>query len=867
MSALPITPLGGATPLPQPKAGNAEAALRLAGAGLHIFPCDASDDKDRKKRPLGGIKWRDESSNDSEKVAAWWRRWPSALIGLDVGKARLVVIDADRHPGAPDGVAALQRVVGGPMMALACPVIETAGNGRHLIFAQPDGETFGNSSGALPKGVDVRGDGGYVIAPGSTRLDGARWATKPGTADLATAFQAGTIPVLPEKIAALIRQHPERASAPATEVTQAVLLPKVGDVGTRERAFAAKALAENAAELSSCGKGERNTKLNSVTYRMATMVASGWIAEAEIRAAFQSASQANGYAADKGWPAFNATYVSAMKGGIQKPHPPLEDRPYANDDAKFRALGDEAARLLIAKDNGTIYDRDTGEVIHDAPNEPSKGSKASFEPFEPFKWSEPKPINAELLPVPPFDPAFLPTALSGWAADISERMQIPLDFVGVSLLVALGSIIGRKVAIRPQRHTDWTEVANLWGMVVGRPGALKSPAMAEALKPLNKLEAEARKENEEALIEYKRAEKLHELQSKQAERKAATSKDEITADMLAGEAPEPPRMRRYILNDCTYEALGVALAHNPNGVLAFRDELISLLKSLDDERNVSARGFYLQAWNGTSGYTFDRIIRGQTHIDAVCVSLLGATQPGRLAEYVQRAQGAGDDGMIQRFGLLVWPDQSPAFRNVDRWPDTNARQSALKAFTHLNDLEPQSIGAQSDDFDSLPFLRFSDAAQLVFDCWRHTLEGRLRGGELSPMLESHLSKYRKLVPSLALVCHLSDGGRGPVSETALVRALAIADYAEAHARRCYASGDQGDAAAAHAILARIRKGDLADNFTARDVHQSKWAKLTDREIVQRGLDMLVGADWIQETSVGTGGRPSVKYAINPRGRK
>jgi Protein of unknown function (DUF3987) len=69
-------------------------------------------------------------------------------------------------------------------------------------------------------------------------------------------------------------------------------------------------------------------------------------------------------------------------------------------------------------------------------------------------------------------------------------------------MVALGSVIGRKVAVRPQRQTDWYEVANLWGCIVGRPGALKSPAMDEALKPLYRLEAEARKANEAAAKAY-----------------------------------------------------------------------------------------------------------------------------------------------------------------------------------------------------------------------------------------------------------------------------------------------------------------------------------------------------------------------------
>ncbi len=56
-------------------------------------------------------------------------------------------------------------------------------------------------------------------------------------------------------------------------------------------------------------------------------------------------------------------------------------------------------------------------------------------------------------------------------------------------MIAAGSLIGRRIGIRPQEHTDWMEVANLWGVIVGEPGTLKSPAVSEALKPLRWLPA------------------------------------------------------------------------------------------------------------------------------------------------------------------------------------------------------------------------------------------------------------------------------------------------------------------------------------------------------------------------------------------
>lgn len=484
------------------------------------------------------------------------------------------------------------------------------------------------------------------------------------------------------------------------------------------------------------------------------------------------------------------------------------------------------------------------------------------------QWPEPQSIPDGLAPVAAFDIAFLPDSIAPWVADIAERMQCPPDFVAVPAMVALGAVLGRRVGIRPQRRTDWVEVPNLWGCIVGRPGAMKSPAMSEALKPLHRLEKAAREEHATALASHQRDADMHKLRAEVAREAArAALKKRIpasTADDLT--APEAPKAKRHVVNDTSYEALGEILADNPNGLLAFRDELVSLLRTLDREDNAAARGFFLTAWNGTSGYTFDRIMRGKTHIEAACLSLLGSTQPGRLAEYVRRAVsgGAADDGLIQRFGLLVWPDYSGDWRECDRWPDTVARETAWSAFDRLDALDPAAVGAEHDQFEALPFLRLDDAAQAVFSSWRLGLEKALRGVDMAPALESHLAKYRKLVPALALINHLADGGAGPIRETALVRALAFAEYLETHARRAYGAGLANEADVAKLIVARIRKRDLVDGFTARDIQRKAWSGLTDADAIKAGLELLADLDWIAAETSETGGRPRTAYAINPR---
>ena len=487
----------------------------------------------------------------------------------------------------------------------------------------------------------------------------------------------------------------------------------------------------------------------------------------------------------------------------------------------------------------------------------------TIEAFDPTAgWPDPVPLPG-LPAVEAFDAALLPTAFRPLATDIARRMQCPPEYVAVPLLVAAGAVIGRRIGIRPKLRDNWQEVPNLWGMIVGRPGILKSPAMTAALAPLRRLDAVASENNRRAAAEYKAASDRFTI-AKGAAKEAAKKGDPSALDELR--EPLKPAERRYMTNDTSYEALGVIMSENPNGVLAYRDELISLLKPLGREDNAAARGFYLSAWNGRDSYTFDRIIRGRQHIEACCLSLLGATQPNKLASYLGDAVrgGDGDDGLAQRLGLLVWPDAPTEWRDVDVWPDPEARRTVNAVFDRLDDLDAGAIGAETVDFVSVPFLRFAPDALSVFQAFHAKLQARIRAGDLAPPLEAHLAKYPGLVAKLALLFHLIDDGRGPVCREAVLRAVAWAAYLESHAARAYASVTAPMATAAKAIWAKVKVRDLPTEFTLRDVHRRGWSGLTEHGVVKAGLDMLALHDWLSFEEQDTGGRRLGVYAVNPK---
>lgn len=115
--------------------------------------------------------WREKSSADPAAVRALFRPYPRANVGVACGESGLVVIDVDTH-GDVDGHCALRRLEA-ELGALPDTVTSlTAHGGAHYWFRAPADRVIRNSAGLLGPGIDVRGDGGYIVAPGSRLADG-----------------------------------------------------------------------------------------------------------------------------------------------------------------------------------------------------------------------------------------------------------------------------------------------------------------------------------------------------------------------------------------------------------------------------------------------------------------------------------------------------------------------------------------------------------------------------------------------------------------------------------------------------------------------------------------------------------------------
>lgn len=144
-----------------------------------------------------------------------------------------------------------------------------------------------------------------------------------------------------------------------------------------------------------------------------------------------------------------------------------------------------------------------------------------------------------------------------------------------------------------------------------------------------------------------------------------------------------PVGRRIITRDATSEKLHEIMCENPSGVLLIRDEVPGWLGTLDKPGREGERGFFLSAWNGDTGYTIDRIGRGSVHVDACCLSMLGGIQPARLRSYLADAlhDGPLNDGLLQRFQVLVYPDIPKDWHYVDRPPTRKQSRTRCAGIT------------------------------------------------------------------------------------------------------------------------------------------------------------------------------------------
>ena len=490
-------------------------------------------------------------------------------------------------------------------------------------------------------------------------------------------------------------------------------------------------------------------------------------------------------------------------------------------------------------------------------------------------WPDPEPIESRLLPVEAITADMLPKALRAWIEDSAFRIEVPIDYVAVGAIVAAGSAIGTRCGIRPRTKDEWTVTPNTWGVVIGPPGDGKSPALRESIFALESLEmqaaetaGQAQKEYEAKLSAYEAREKAIKDEMNKAAKSGASNTDMAMYEekLCELEAPERPNAARFVANDTTVEALISLLRDNQRGLLMFQDELASLLESWEKQGHETDRSFFLQCWTGNGKHRQDRISRGSVVAEKLCLSILGGIQEDMLRGYLSGIAATKNDGLIQRFQLMIYPDPRPVnMEDIDVAADKEAKHRAFAVFRELASMKFEEYGAKVENGQC--YFRFDDEAQELYREWLIDLKQRMAAEE-EPMMREHLSKYRSLMPSLALIFHLIEmvahTRHGDVPRECARLAAAWCGYLEDHARRVYGLLKAKEESAAAVVAEKIVQGRLKERFTARQVMQKHWRMLNRKELVEPALTVLVEAGWLQKSITQTGGHPRIEYTVNPK---
>jgi Bifunctional DNA primase/polymerase, N-terminal len=263
------------------------AAIEYAAKNVPIFPVNP-----RTKKPLI-VGWPGEASTDQKQIEAWWRQWPTAMIGIPCGERTGVwIIDPDiNKKKGLDGLAELAKLIAANSPLPATRICITPRGGRHYHWRFTGrAKLIRNSTSKIARGIDVRGAGGFAIVPPSFSIkQGAAYQWENGEA----------VADAPDWLVdAAVRATKSRASA---------------------QAWALSALIDECDKVANAREGERNDMLNRASFNLGQIIGSGGLNESEVRDRLFKAAEQCGLVKDDGEQQARATIDSGLKAGHAQP--------------------------------------------------------------------------------------------------------------------------------------------------------------------------------------------------------------------------------------------------------------------------------------------------------------------------------------------------------------------------------------------------------------------------------------------------------------------------------------------------------------------------------------------------------------------
>lgn len=732
-----------------------EAALALAGAGLPVFPCD------ERKAPR--VRWKEAATTDPATVRDGWTRWPEALPAVPMGAASglfAVDLDVDRETGEALGEASL-RVLG--LDPLAHPFrAATRSGGRHLFRRWRPGLP-GNSVGRL-SGVDIRSEGGYVIA----------WDPEA----LIAAHRAADLDGPPAALLAALA-----AGGPETRPTPQATAERLAFDAGGDPFFAAV----KAAALADAG---------------------AWVPKLLPTATFQPGTEAwRVRSADLGRDLEEDLSIhpdGIRDFGEERGLSPLDlvmrwgepDTPRAAADWLCEALGVDPAGLR----------REGGAA--DAP-----GSD----------WPELIPLEGGDLPR--LSPDMLGGWLGEFAAALSEATETPFELAACMTLGAVSAATARRMKV--QAKPGYLEPCNLWVLPALAPGNRKSAVEKAAAAPLRDWErdrAEAMRSEiastaSEAEVAKARAKELKARAAKEKTAAAARDLARQAAEIEAA-APDAPRPPQIWTSDATPENLGVLLEAQGERIAWISSEggFFEIVGGRYSS-GVPNLDLMLKAHAGDPERV-DRIGRPPVHLREPLLTLAMAPQP-ELLRGLATKPGFRGRGLLARL-LYFLPPSTLGYRTLDGAPVPEAVEGAYAR--GLRALLDAPAGVDAAGRPALHVVRLSPGAFAAQRAFALGVERGMRPGGRFETLTDWAGKAPGAAIRVAGVLHAADhAGAVPwaaeIPAETMERALAIIAVAAEHALAAHRLMQADPGLAAAEALWRWIERRRRPVFSAREAWQ------------------------------------------------
>jgi len=235
-----------------------------------------------------------------------------------------------------------------------------------------------------------------------------------------------------------------------------------------------------------------------------------------------------------------------------------------------------------------------------------------------------------------------------------DKYQFSLDYLGAGMLAAISSAIGNSIKVNVKK--GWEEKANLFIVIVGRPGDSKSHALNFCFKPIHVKENALFSEYSNQLKDYE---------------------DELKSDSKT--TLSKPFLKKYLINDYTPEALILHHSYNKKGLYIYVDELNGWIKNFNRYNNSGEAETYLSLWSGTTIST-DRASGKSLRIADPFIGVIGSTQISVLKSFAK--DGRSSNGFMDRL-LFVYPETQKTLKWNIKTVDNRVFENYFSILTNL----------------------------------------------------------------------------------------------------------------------------------------------------------------------------------------